>query len=256
MRLCVTLESDAPDQWVPLSHLDLLQNSLDALLPALPNRAHVAFSDLRVPGDRRHIDGERGLLFVGAGTLWWWLASPDDAFLAMLAERLAGDSIFCVGAARFRVVGTATVPVPSLFAGTAGSVSARFSCWTPIVAAAPPGMGDEVRYHRLCPYPAPFLKRVGETLRETLAAHYSIEAGNKAKELCQLAFDTDYLARHRHSGAKRIIVSGEPITGVLAPFVLTAPAAVLRAAWECGIGDRTKSGFGFISRVTAPANAQ
>ena len=241
MRLCISLRSNE-GQRLPLSHLDLLRQTLRAYADV--DVSQVSFSDLRVPSQIRTIDGENEELRIGVGTLQWWLSSPRRRTLSDLVATFQEGSKVMIGNAKFFVRYAALVPVPEPLATSNAETTARFSCWTPIVARV-----YSPRTHRK-PYfasPLPDDSLFAERIRLSLIEKYAAIHGEYPENTdLQIGFDRDYLERHPRRGTKRIVSDGRPITGVLAPFTLCGSSELLRTAWECGIGDLTNQGFGFV----------
>jgi CRISPR-associated endoribonuclease Cas6 len=239
MRLCISLRSEKPEQRVPLSHLDLVRGWVSALRPV--DDRSLTYSDLRVPTTQRTIDTATCELCIRPGVVQWWLASPDDALLTRLTTRISKGEEWQIANARFRVAEVDLHAFPDTLVTSEESVDLRFTCWTPIVANGVPGTETVTEKAR---------REYEAQIRRSLVDKYvRVHRAHPRNDRIGFQFDSEYLARHPRGGAKRISWRGRAVSGVLAPFTLTASPELLRIAWECGIGDRADKGFGFAEIV-------
>src|SRR5205807_1817714 len=120
----------------------------------------------------------------------------------------------------------------------------RFTCLTPIVAAVPREDGS-TQY--LTPADG---ARLSEAVRRNLLRkHELLYGGPPEDDRLELAFDSDYLARDTHGGTKLVTFKGIQVRGAFAPFTLTGSEALMRVAWDCGLGEKNSAGFGMVEVV-------
>jgi|SRR5579871_2260727 len=195
------------------------------------------FSGLRVPGHRRRAEGDR--LRIAPGLVEWLLASPLDDFLQNCATGLlTAGTVLEVGPVPLTITSVEALPAP-VFRETT-----RFTCLTPIVASVPLPNGG-TRYIRPCEGEA-FSAAVRSNLLQKARLVYG-EEPTEADSALTLRFKEEYLSDPRHRGGTKLIrYKNIDVVGAFAPFTLIGSPALMRMAWECGLGEKNTGGFGMI----------
>lgn len=238
--------------YLPLDHQDLLAGLVYRLLaksdeeyarflhnegyglPDAGSRRYklFVFSGLRAPKSRRRVEGR--LLRLAPGEVTWLLGSPMSDFLTHSATGLfaAGQAVH-VGEVALTVTSLECLPQPDFRHRT------RFTCLSPIVAAVPREEGG-TRY--LTPADG---AAFSEAVRRNLVRKFTLAQGEPPPDASLvLEFDAEYLARS--SGTKLVTFKGVEIKGAFAPFTLRGSTELMRAGWECGLGEKNSGGFGMV----------
>ncbi len=258
MRLRITLQADRSIR-VPYSHQELLSGLAYRLLGLssaeyarfLHDEGYASdvnrhrrfklftFSTLRAAPSRRRSEG--AFLRFSPGVIDWYIASPLPDFLTHTATGL-----LAVGAP-LQIGPDATVTIAAIDVENAPAFGeqARFTCWTPIVAAtkAPDGRATPYYLRPSGPDAAAF----GGAVRKNLLQKYALVHPEPIEDdRLSVEFDAPYLARDPHHGTKNIAFKGVNIIGAQAPLTLSGNPALLKLAWECGLGEKNSTGFGMI----------
>jgi CRISPR-associated endoribonuclease Cas6 len=260
MRVRVILEARRQTV-LPADHLDAVRGALYRVLatadPEYAAQTHdhgegdgphalklFTFSGLRAPRGRRTVTAD-GRLILRPGLVDWWIGSPRDAFLQHIVNGMltSGEPLDIAGA-RFDVVGMEAHAVPPF------GERATFTCVTPIVASVPSPEGRPTAYYLRPADGDAFSAAVRQNL---LRKHALLHGAPPEDDRLRLTFDPAFLARNAHGGTRRVTVHGQSVVGAMAPFTLTGAPALLRTAWDAGLGSKTGCGFGLIDVVTAPA---
>lgn len=197
------------------------------------------FSGLRVPKQRRRIEGDR--LWLSAGAVEWIVSSPCASFLTHFATGLLSSGGLRVGNVLLPVVQAQTCPVPDFSEGTA-----RFTCLTPLVASRPvPASEGGGKYYLRPSDGAAFSEALrGNLLRKYVALHDELPAAGEDR--FAMTFDAVYLARNAHGGTKKITFKQIEVIGALAPLTVTGSPSLIALGYEAGFGELNASGFGMV----------
>jgi CRISPR-associated endoribonuclease Cas6 len=193
------------------------------------------FSKLRVPKNRRRVEGSNLRLYPGR--IEWLLSSPREDFLRHSATGLlSAGSRLLVGQVGLTITGVEALPTPEF------SETVRFRCLTSIVASQT--LSDGRTYYLRPKDEAAF----SEAVRRNLLHKYLLLSGGAAPEedRLRLTFDADYLSNPKHRGTQKVCIKGIEVVGAFAPFTLTGSIELMRVAWECGLGEKNSAGFGMV----------
>jgi CRISPR-associated endoribonuclease Cas6 len=193
------------------------------------------FSKLRVPKDRRRVEGANLRLYPGA--VEWLVSSPREDFLRHSATGLLSTgSRLMVGQVGLTITGVEALPAPEFFETTS------FRCLTAIVASQPLSDG---RTYYLRPQDE---EAFSEAVRRNLLHKYSLLHGGASPEndRLELTFDADYLSNPKHRGTQKVCIKGIEVVGAFAPFTLTGSTELMEVAWNAGLGEKNSAGFGMI----------
>lgn len=268
MRLQLSLLPLAPQPAVPANYQYYLSSAIYHLLalasPEYATFLHEAgyqnasserrlkmftFSKLDIPAVR--FAGDR--LIAGNRQPWrLQLASPmEDEFVQNIVLGLfqqqeleiRGQNTGC----RFRIEQVEALAPPTF------STSMRFKTLSPIVVST-------MREHngKLHPYYyRPTDPELGAGVRQNLLSKYEIIHGHAlAGADLQFTLDAGYLSRR--GGPEKVsklitIKEGTReetrIKGFVCPFAMSGNPALMRVAWECGIGDHNSMGCGMVEAV-------
>jgi CRISPR-associated endoribonuclease Cas6 len=187
------------------------------------------FSQLLVP--RRRV--ELGLLHIDSRFLGLQVSSPDSAFIDHLTQALYRAPRLKLLDRVFTAHKLEPVEEPDWNGGV-------FRMLSPLVLIV--RQGNKARFVRADD------PDLGVRFAENLAARLRTAAGT-AHDAAKVSFalDAGYV-QARGNVAKLITVHGVHYKAIMAPFSLHAPAALLRFAYQAGIGDKTQFGFGMIER--------
>jgi len=129
----------------------------------------------------------------------------------------------------------------------------RFKALSPIVltTAIDTEQGKKTYYYR------PFDEGLAEAVRLSLVKKFETVYGRKPEDASlDFQLDQEYIRRKGSAeGVSKLIHirEGQPdetrVKGFLAPFTLSGSVELMRAAWECGIGDKCSMGFGCVEVV-------
>jgi len=230
-----------------------LPRQKDAPVSSVDTRRYklFTFSQLRVDGYRRRLDGSR--LMISPGPVEWLLSSPRSDFLrAEVNGLLATGAEIRVGENLLTIAGLTALPEPDF---TQGKITG--TCLTPIVAAiAAPDNRSTAYYLRpdetesfSAALRANLLQKL--TILETVEPMFAdVDMSVVTEAPFSFAFDASYLARRASEGkrcTKKISLDNLEMIGASAPFTLTAHPSLLQTAYACGLGQRNSSGLGMIT---------
>jgi len=196
------------------------------------------FSTLRAAPYRRK--NEAGFIRFSAGLLDWYISSPMGEFLTHSATGLLA------GGAPLQIGPDASVTIAAIDVLNAPRFGeqARFTCWTPLVASVRSPDGRDTPYYLR---PGPDGAALSEAIRKNLLQKYALVHGEPPDDdRLSVTFDADYLARDPHHGTKNITFKGVQVIGAQAPLTLSGSPALIKLAWECGLGEKNSAGFGMI----------
>jgi len=253
MRIKVTLEAPGSVR-VPANH----QDALAAIVYGFLERSNPGYSQFlhdegySAPGDRRNVKlfcfgwlRARGCRVEGdqlrfrPGPVEWMLSSPVDDFLHHgAAGLLTGGSLIRICSAYFRVACVEALQPPDFSSGLL-----HCTCLSPIVASVhrPAGESRHARYIRPTE-----TEEFSQAIHSNLAYKYRVlHDEDPSGESAQVEFNQDYLRSHR-GGTKMITTNGIQVIGAYAPFTLRASPALLRTAYDCGLGEKNSAGFGMV----------
>lgn len=175
------------------------------------------------------------------GRVSWQVASPEENFLRALANGLISQQVVTIGdqrhVTRFMVVQIEEILSPQ-FTG-----KMRFTTLSPLtVSVSEPG-NTEKQYLRADD------PRFGLHVCKNLCHKFRVWTGKEIDaDLLRFEFDWQYI--EQRGGVQRVSrlesYKGTKIKSWQAPFVVTAPPALLRLGWECGFGEGNSKGFGMV----------
>lgn len=198
------------------------------------------FSGLRVPANRRRVEGD--CLRVRPGIIEWLVSSPRDDFLLHSATGLlAAGHTLKICHVELTITEVSALPEPEF------SLSPmRFTCLTPIVASVP---RPEGKTYYLRPSDG---EEFSEAVRANLIRKFRLLNEDKmpTDESFSLEFDSEYLADPKHrGGTKKISIKEIDIVGAFCPFEVTGSPELIRVGYQAGFGEKNSVGFGMVEIV-------
>jgi len=149
---------------------------------------------------------------------------------------------------RFLITNVETLPEPEF------GHSVIFKCLSPIVLTT-----MHIYKNKLTPYYLrPNDERLNQAIQHNLMnKHQTIFGHSPADDELTFALDQEYVKRKGgYDKLSKLITIKEGSTSqetkvkaFIAPFKLTGSTALMRVAYECGLGDKNSLGFGMIEKV-------
>lgn len=194
------------------------------------------FSGLRAKA-RRNVGST---LYMGPGTIEWYVGSPVELFLRNFATGLLAQGHLNLGGQLLAIRDVQSLPSPRFDTG-----ELHFTCFSPIVVGQNQAQGH-VQYVR------PGDGEVfSEAVRKNLLNKHRILYGSEPENTdFQLTFDAAYLADPRHRGGTKLVRYKDiEVVGAQAPFVVTGSPELIQVMYDCGAGEKNAGGFGMVEIV-------
>lgn len=194
------------------------------------------FSRLAQRGKR--IDGPRQRIILNENLVTWQIGSPLDEMMGLLAESLWAQPALLIGdhlsQAAFSLVGVDVVAPPPLTAQLRGELIAPLLVTVSKTNAAGQRVKDDLR-----PDDERFAVGLWSNLREKQQA---LGGAAPARD--------DFEFRFTEPPRSQLVqYKGGDHKGWLGRFVLRGDAALLRLAWEAGLGQANSKGFGMMQAL-------
>lgn len=192
-------------------------------------------------GRKWEIRGD-GTMSTNERQLHFMITSPKAEFIEHLVIGLLRDPYVMIGAERFRVEGVMRLDAPEF------SYDMRFIAMSPLVCTTKNETDRYAQY--LFPEDRDFEKMLFENLCRKYQALHGKPFCDDAGTL-RFTIDRDYVERRKGKVQKLITIKeGRPeetrVKGVLAPFRLEAPVALMEIGYNCGFGEKNSQGFGMV----------
>ncbi len=181
---------------------------------------------------------------IDSPTLDWFISSPLDAFLQNLVTGFFEAGGVRVHQERFRILTVETLPPPVF------GPSMRFTCLSPFIFSTQ-------RDDRSIEYLKEDGPRLDEAITKNLQAKHELLTDEKITGALHLEISPRYKAKHDRLTKTLTIKGGQAeqttLVGIMAPFTLSGPPALIQTAYDCGLGEHTAQGCGMIELEREPA---
>ncbi len=179
-------------------------------------------------------------LYIGPGTVEWYVGSPVELFLRNFATGLLAQGHLNVGGQLLAIR-----DVQSLLSPRFDSDEMHFTCLSPIVVGQS-NTQSHVQYLR------PSDGEVfSEAVRKNLLNKHRILYGSEPENTdFLLTFDADYLADPSHRGGTKLVRYKDiDVVGAQAPFAVKGSPDLMQVMYDCGAGEKNAGGFGMVEIV-------
>jgi len=193
------------------------------------------FSWFQIPGRRFQI--KDSLLEIRSDCVFWYISSPDDAFVQHLVTGLFQKMNLNVTGRTFITDTVRACPIPEF------TEKMAFTCLSPIVVSTKMEKFGKLTKHFYRADEPGF----GEGIRKNLINKYKALYGVEPTDThLKFQFNPDFIQRKGEQAYKLVRVKDTQIKAVMAPFTVEGSVELIRFGYEAGFGERGSQGFGMV----------